>query len=132
MFQVKVTDSMFVAHSLPDESFGPAQNLHGATYTIDLFISGNTLTDKNIVIDIDLASKILSEIVQKYNYKNLDDLDEFKGMLTTTEFMARQIVNHFIELAKNNSVDISKLFSIKVTLNESHIAAASYEKNLNE
>ena len=132
MFQVKVTDSMFVAHSLPDESFGPAQNLHGVTYMIDLLISSKTLTDKNIVIDIDLASKILSEIVQKYNYKNLDDLDEFKGMLTTTEFMARQIVNHFIELAKNNSVDISKLFSIKVTLNESHIAAASHEKNLNE
>ena len=132
MFQVKVTNSMFIAHSLPDESFGPAQNLHGATYTIDLLISSNTLTDKNIVIDIDIASKILSEIVQKYNYKNLDDLYEFKGMLTTTEFMARQIVNHFIVLAKNNSVDISKLFSIKVTLNESHIAAASYEKNLNE
>ena len=53
MFQVKVTNSMFIAHSLPDESFGPAQNLHGATYTIDLFISSNTLTDKNIVIDID-------------------------------------------------------------------------------
>ena len=49
MFQVKVTNSMFIAHSLPDESFGPAQNLHGATYTIDLFISSNTLTDKNIV-----------------------------------------------------------------------------------
>ena len=66
------------------------------------------------------------------NDKNLDDLDEFKGMLTTTEFMAQQIVNHFIEIAKKNSIDISKLFSIKVTLNESHIAAASYEKNLNE
>ena len=132
MFQVKVTNSMFIAHSLPDESFGPAQNLHGATYTIDLFISSSTLTDKNIVIDIDIASKILSEIVKKYNYKNLDDLDEFKGILTTTEFMAQQIVNHFIEIAKNNSIDISKLFSIKVTLNESHIAAASYEKNLNE
>ena len=77
MFQVKVTSSMFIAHSLPDESFGPAQNLHGATYTIDLFVSSNTLTDKNIVIDIDIASKILSEIVKKYNYKNLDDLDEF-------------------------------------------------------
>ena len=132
MFQVKVTNSMFIAHSLPDESFGPAQNLHGATYTIDLFISSSTLTSKNIVIDIDIASKILSEIVKKYNYKNLDDLDEFKGMLTTTEFMAQQIVNHFIEIAKKNSIDISKLFSIKVTLNESHIAAASYEKNLNE
>ena len=67
MFQVKVTNSMFIAHSLPDESFGPAQNLHGATYTIDLFVSSNTLTDKNIVVDIELASKILSEIVQKYN-----------------------------------------------------------------
>ena len=132
MFQVKVTNSMFIAHSLPDESFGPAQNLHGAAYTIDLFISSNTLTDKNIVIDIDIASKILSEIVKKYNYKNLDDLDEFKGILTTTEFMAQQIVNHFIEIAKKNSIDISKLFSIKVTLNESHIAAASYEKNLKE
>ena len=132
MFQVKVTIRMFIAHSIPDESFGPAQNLHRATYTIDLFISSNTLTDKNIVIDIDIASKILSEIVKKYNYKNLDDLDEFKGILTTTEFMAQQIVNHFIEIAKNNSIDISKLFSIKVTLNESHIAAASYEKNLNE
>ena len=130
MFQVKVTDSVFIAHSLPDKVFGPAQNLHGATYKIDLFISSETINDKNIVIDIDIASKILSEIVKKYNYKNLDDLHEFKGSLTTTEFMARQFVKNFIDLSKNHSVDISKMSSIKVTLNESHTAAASYEENL--
>ena len=84
---------MFIAHSLPDESFGPAQNLHGATYTIDLFISSNTLTDKNIVIDIDIASKILSEIVKKYKITVLSD--EIYSELTFDE-VSDWITNNLI------------------------------------
>ena len=132
MFQVKVTNSMLIAHSLDDEDFGPAQNLHGATYKIDLYISSKSLNNKNIVIDIDIVFKILEEIIKKYNYKNLDDIEEFSGILTTTEFMAKQIVYDFITIAKNKSIDISNLYSIKATLDESHVASACYEKIIKE
>ena len=104
MFQVKVTNSMFIAHSLPDESFGPAQNLHGATYTIDLFISSNTLTDKNIVIDIDIASKILSEIVKKYNCGFVAKDFEIKSMINLLNNLDTDHINQ----AKLSSAKASK------------------------
>ena len=132
MYSITVRNNILIAHSLPGEVFGPAQNMHGATYLVDAEFFTDKLNEYNIIMDLGVVTTILKDTLKVYNYKNLDDLDEFKGILTTTEFMAQQIVNHFIEIAKNNSIDISKLFSIKVTLNESHIAAASYEKNLNE
>ena len=131
MFEVKVTKNMFIAHSLNDDLFGPAKNLHGATYIIDLIIASNHLTQQNIVIDIDLASKLLEECISQYNYKNLDDIPEFQNVLTTTEFMAKKLTEDFINKLKEIDFNTKNLYSIKMILNESHIASASYLTLLN-
>ena len=127
MYEVKVRDNLFIAHSLNNEFFGPAKNLHGATYVIDLIVSSNQLSSMNVVIDIGLASKLLKECINKYNYKNLDEVDSLKGVITTTEFLAYQLTNDFIEKL-NKETNISEIYSIKMILNESHVASASYEK----
>ena len=132
MYEVTVKDNMFVAHSLKDDFFGPAKNLHGATYVIELIIKSYQVTDKNVVIDIGLASKLLNEYIKVYNYKNLDDIKSFIGIITTTEFMAMQLTSDFLDLLKKENFDISQLYSIKMILNESHIASASYELKINE
>tara|TARA_B100001778_G_C18562745_1_gene618568 strand:- start:138 stop:533 length:396 start_codon:yes stop_codon:yes gene_type:complete len=128
MYEVKVRDNLFIAHSLKDEFFGPAKNLHGATYVIDLIIASDELSDKNVVIDIGIASKLLKECIDLYNYQNLDEVENLKGNITTTEFLAFQLTNDFIEKLSNETKGISKIFSIKMVLNESHVASASYEK----
>ena len=130
MYEVKVKDNLFVAHSLNDEFFGPAKNLHGATYVIDLIISSKELSDKNVVIDIGLASRLLKKCIDAYNYKNLDEIESLKGFITTTEFLAYQLTNDFIEKLKDESSNISKIYSVKMILNESHVASASYEKKI--
>ena len=130
MYEVKVKDNLFIAHSLNDEFFGPAKNLHGATYVIDLIISSKELSDKNVVIDIGLASRLLKECIDVYNYKNLDEIESLKGFITTTEFLAYQLTNDFIEKLKDESSNISKIYSVKMILNESHVASASYEKKI--
>ena len=127
MYEVKVRDNLFIAHSLNNEFFGPAKNLHGATYVIDLIVSSNQLSSMNVVIDIGLASKLLKECINKYNYKNLDEIESLKGVITTTEFLAYQLTNDFIEKL-NKETNISEIYSIKMILNESHVASASYEK----
>lgn len=119
MYTVMVKDHMMIAHSLPDEYFGPAQKLHGATYVVDAEFSSKDLNKHNVVIDIGEASDSLAVIVKSLGYQNLDDIPEFKGLLTTTEFLARYIHD---ELRKKTEAHII----IKVTLHESHIAAASY------
>ena len=122
MFSVKVKDHIMIAHSLPDPFFGPAQNMHGATYVIDVTFYSETLNPQEVVIDIGYAHEALKNVVTRLNYKNLDELPEFKGRLTTTEFLARfihQEVKSFVhEIFKDK---------IKVTLGESHVAWASYE-----
>ena len=128
MYEVKVRDNLFIAHSLKDEFFGPAKNLHGATYVIDLVISSKEISDMNVVIDIGLASKLLKECIGIYNYKNLDEVEGLEGIITSTEFIAYQLTNDFIEKLQREEKGISKLYSIKMILNESHIASASYEK----
>jgi len=130
MYEVKVKDNLFIAHSLNDEFFGPAKNLHGATYVIDLIISSKELSDKNVVIDIGLASRLLKKCIDAYNYKNLDEIESLKGFITTTEFLAYQLTNDFIEKLKDESSNISKIYSVKMILNESHVASASYEKKI--
>ncbi|MBT3520945.1 MAG: 6-carboxytetrahydropterin synthase [Gammaproteobacteria bacterium] len=132
MYEVTVRDNLFIAHSLKDDFFGPAKNLHGATYVIDLVIRSNRITDKNVIIDIGLASKLLNNCIKAYNYKNLDDIDLFSGIITTTEFMAKQLTVDFVSQLKKEKFDISQLYSIKMILNESHVASASYEQKINE
>ncbi len=122
MYSVTVRDHIMVSHSLPDPFFGPAQNMHGATFVIDVTFFSDQLNPQNVVVDIGLAHHILKRLVDELNYQNLDELDKFKGQLTTTEFLAayihRQIKQHIAETFQGK---------IKVTLGESHVAWASYE-----
>ena len=110
-----------IAHSLPSEAFGPAQNLHGATYVVDAEFETENLDENNIVIDIDIAHKTLAKALSPLKYQNLDDLPQFKGHLTTTEFLARY-------LHQQIAAEVAGSFSghLKVTLGESHVAWASY------
>ena len=124
MYNVKVRAHVMIAHSLPDPFFGPAQNLHGATYITDVCFYSKTLDKHNVVIDIGLVDKILHETLEPLQYQNLDNLPQFKGKLTTTEFVAKYIYDQIREKLKG-------VFNgkISVTLGESHIAWATYESD---
>jgi 6-pyruvoyltetrahydropterin/6-carboxytetrahydropterin synthase len=111
-----------IAHSLNNAVFGPAQNLHGATYIVDVTFYSKNIEPYNMVIDIALAQNLLKETLEPFRYKNLNEEEGFKGKLTTTEFMAR----HIHDTLKDKVAGHFK-GKIKVTLGESHIAWASYE-----
>jgi 6-pyruvoyltetrahydropterin/6-carboxytetrahydropterin synthase len=130
MYELKIRDYCFVAHSLRDEFFGPAKNLHGVTYVVDLLISSKELIEKNVIIDIGIANKVLKNVIAQYNYKNLDDIDKFSNQITTTEYMAKQFVDDICIELKNINYPINKLYSIKIELKENHIASASYIKTI--
>ena len=130
MYELKIRDYCFVAHSLKDEFFGPAKNLHGVTYVVDLIISSMDLIEKNVIIDIGIANKILKNVIAQYNYKNLDEIDKFNNHITTTEYMAKQFVDYICMELQNINYPINKLYSIKIELKENHIASASYIKTI--
>jgi 6-pyruvoyltetrahydropterin/6-carboxytetrahydropterin synthase len=122
MYSVSVREHMMIAHSLKGEIFGPAQDLHGATYTADVEFRSPDLDENRIVLDIGLASQVVKEVTAKLNFKNLDELEEFRDELTTTEVLAKYIHD---EVQRRVLDRFSG--SIKVTLHESHVAWASYE-----
>ena len=130
MYELKIRDYCFVAHSLKDEFFGPAKNLHCVTYVVDLIISSKELIEKNVIIDIGIANKVLKNVIAQYNYKNLDEIDKFNNHITTTEYMAKQFVDDICMELQNINYPINKLYSIKVELKENHIASASYIKTI--
>ena len=130
MYELKIRDYCFVAHSLKDEFFGPAKNLHGVTYVVDLIISSKVLIEKNVIIDIGIASKVLKNVIAQYNYKNLDEIDKFNNHITTTEYMAKQFVDDICIELQNINYPINKLYSVKIELKENHIASASYIKTI--
>jgi 6-pyruvoyl-tetrahydropterin synthase len=130
MYELKIRDYCFVAHSLKDEFFGPAKNLHGVTYVVDLIISSKKLIEKNVIIDIGIAGKVLKNVIAQYNYKNLDDIDKFNNHITTTEYMAKQFVDDICMELQNINYPINKLYSVKIELKENHIASASYIKTI--
>lgn len=121
MFSITIRDHIMIAHSL-SKAFGPASQLHGATYVVDVSFYSEELNADNIVIDIDVAGKILRKCLDPLRHKNLDVLPEFKDRITTTEFLAMYIHQSVKE-------QIKEFFNgkIKVTLGESHIAWASFE-----
>jgi len=121
MFFVVVRDHMMIAHSLKGEVFGPAQGMHGATYVVDAEFRAAELDANAIVIDIALASRILAETLQGLSYRNLDELPEFAGRVTTTEFLARHVHQ---EISKRLAGRFRG--ELKITLKESHVAAAGY------
>ncbi len=130
MYSVTVRDHIMIAHTLRGDTFGPAQNLHGATYIVDVEFRRRDLDGQGIVIDIGLASQLLREVLQPLNYQNLDDLPEFRGVNTTTEFLAREIFERLkTRILNNASVPVGEggLEAMKVTLKESPTAWAAYE-----
>ncbi len=120
MFAVTVKEHIMIAHSLPDPFFGPAQYMHGATYVAEVTFKSEVLNEKNVVIDIGMATEITKSVLGELAYTNLDELPQFKGVLTTTEFLSKYIHGKIKSKLKNALV-------IKVELLESHLASASYE-----
>jgi 6-pyruvoyl-tetrahydropterin synthase len=130
MFSVTVRDHMMIAHSFRGDVFGPAQQLHGATYVVDATFRGESLDADGIVIDIGLAGAALREIVAELNYRNLDDESAFAGMNTSTEALARVVADRLADRIHAGALGSPDLVGILVTLHESHIAWASYERAL--
>jgi len=131
-FSVTVRDHIMVAHSFSGEMFGPAQRLHGATFVVDASFRAPELDDDGVVVDIGRAAEVLGEITGSLTYRNLDDEPEFAGLNTTTERLCRVIADRLADRAADGSLGPSaaRLTSIEVTLHESHIAWASYERRL--
>jgi len=132
MFSLTVRDHMMIAHSFKGDIFGPAQGLHGATYVVDVSFEREALDRDDLIVDIGLASEVLSSVIAEFNMKNLDDIEEFAGRNTTTEFMAMTVFNRLAAAIRQGRLgETGKgLCSIKVTLGESHIAWASYHGKL--
>ena len=123
MFSVTVRDHMMIAHSLRGEVFGPAQRLHGATYVVDATFRRATLDADGIVVDIGRAAEALREVLGELGYRNLDD--ELAGVNTTTEALARVVADRLADRMGGAGLD-----GLMVTLHESHVAWASYERPL--
>jgi 6-pyruvoyl-tetrahydropterin synthase len=132
MFSVTVRDHMMIAHSFHGEVFGPAQRLHGATYVVDATFTRNVLDNDNVVVDIGRASEELHTIIGELSYHNLDDDPSFAGINTTTEALAQVVADRLAERIHAGAFGESarELTGIIVTLHESHIASASYERPL--
>ncbi|PZM92357.1 MAG: hypothetical protein DIU79_11920 [Actinobacteria bacterium] len=132
MFSVTVRDHMMIAHSFRGEVFGPAQRLHGATYVVDATFRRPELNSDGVVVDIGRATTVLREILSELNYRNLDDEPVFAGVNTTTEVLARHIADRLAERARSGDLGEGArgLTGIAVTLHESHIAWATFERSL--
>jgi 6-pyruvoyl-tetrahydropterin synthase len=132
LFSVTVRDHIMVAHSLRGEVFGPAQRLHGATFVVDATFRRAELDANHIVVDIGLAAQELSAVLGQLNYRNLDEEPALAGMTTSTEELARLIADRLAERVHAGALGegAGGLAGIAVTLHESHIAWASYERPL--
>lgn len=132
MFSLTVRDHFMVAHSFRGEVFGPAQRLHGATYVVDATFRRAELDADNLVVDIGLATRELKQVLGALDYRNLDEEPEFAGVNTSTEFLAKVIADRLAERVHAGALGEGArgLSGIAVTLRESHIAWATYERAL--
>ena len=132
MFAVEVRDHIMIAHSFRGALFGPAQALHGATFVIDAAFIAERLDSNGVVVDIGRAHGALKAIIAPLNYRNLDDVPEFKGANSTTEFMTKHIFDRLAQAARAGNLgrDGKELHAIRVTISESHVARAWYEAPL--
>jgi 6-pyruvoyl-tetrahydropterin synthase len=132
MYTVTVRDHMMIAHSFRGEVFGPAQKLHGATYVVDAEFRRSGLDANGIVVDIGLATTALHDVLAGLNYRNLDDDPSLAGGNTTTEVLARVIFDRIAAAIRAGRLgaDAANIESLRITLNESHVASAGYEGRL--
>ena len=132
MFSVTVRDHIMVAHSLRGDVFGPAQQLHGATFVVDATFQREALDDDGIVVDMGRAAEELRGVLAGLNYRNLDDEAAFAGTNTSTEALAQAIADRLAERVREGTLGDSarELAGLVVTLHESHVAWASYERAL--
>ncbi len=131
MYSVTVRDHMMIAHSLDGAVFGPAQRLHGATFVVDATFRGDRLSDDGILLDIGRASDELRAAVAELTYRNLDEEPAFAGTNTTTEVLARHLADRLAERVKSGALGpTGGLATVAVTLHESHVAWAGYERAL--
>lgn len=130
MFSVTVRDHMMVAHSLSGEVFGPAQRLHGATFVVDATFRRPDLDEDGIVVDIGRATSELHDVLGELTYRNLDDDPAFSGTNTTTEVLARAVADRLCDRLHAGALGEGArgLSAVAVTLHESHVAWASYER----
>ena len=132
MFSVTVRDHMMIAYSFRGEVFGPAQRLHGATYVVDATFRRGALDADGIVLDIGRASEQLHAVLAELTYRNLDEAPEFAGTNTSTEALARVVADRLAERIHAGELGDTarELDGLAVTLHESHVAWASYERPL--
>ncbi|WIX81637.1 6-carboxytetrahydropterin synthase [Amycolatopsis carbonis] len=132
MFSVTVRDHIMIAHSFRGEVFGPAQKLHGATFVVDATFRRTDLDADNIVVDIGLATQKLGSVLADLNYRNLDDDPAFEGINTSTEYLAKVIADRLADAVHAGELGEGAhgLSGISVTLHESHVASAGYERSL--
>ncbi len=129
MYSVNVRDHFMVAHSFQGQVFGPAQRLHGATYVVDLELRRAELDADGIVVDIGLATQVLHSVLEALNFRNLDEVADFTGRNTTTEFLARVVFDRVAACIARGELgpNARGLSALKVSLHESHVAWAAYE-----
>ncbi len=129
MYAVEVRDHIMIAHSFRGELFGPAQRLHGATFVVDVAFFREALTEDAVVVDIGRAHEALKATLSPLNYRNLDDVEAFKGKQTTTEFLSRHIFDAMADAARSGALGPGGdgIEKIRVTLHESHVARAWFE-----
>jgi 6-pyruvoyl-tetrahydropterin synthase len=132
VFAVEVRDHIMIAHSFRGAVFGPAQALHGATFVVDVAFLADALDANGIVVDIGRAHDALKATLKPLNYRNLDDVPEFAGSNTTTEFLTKHIFDRLADAARKGDLgrDGRELKAIRVTISESHVARAWYEAPL--
>ena len=130
MFSVTVRDSMMVAHSFTGAEFGPAQRLHGATFVVDATFRRADLDASGVVVDIGAAAELLHEVLGGLTYRNLDDEPEFAGVNTTTEVLARAVADRLAERVLAGALGPGRPEALTVTLHESHVAWAGYDRPL--
>ncbi len=132
VYAVEVSDHIMIAHSFRGEVFGPAQRLHGATFTVSAALMADTLDANGIVVDIGRAFEVLRQVLAPLNYRNLDEIPAFKSINTTTEFLTRHVFDELAAAAKRDELgrDGREISAIRVTVAESPTARAWYEGTL--
>lgn len=131
MYAVEVRDHIMIAHSFPSPVFGPAQGVHGATFTVDAAFFSEDIDALGLVVDIGLAIEALAQVLEPLRYKNLDDAPQFAGIFTTTEFLSGHIFREMAGKVRAGALkDDGRVKRLRITLHESHVARGWYEAEI--